>query len=52
MIDKAFRYTALTLQLLEKILGSNFTVNGIENFQINQFIWLITLRVAKLLSHI
>ena len=30
MIDKAFRYTALTLQLLEKILGSNFTVNGIE----------------------
>lgn len=28
---KTFRYTALTLNILEKILGSKFSVSGIEN---------------------
>lgn len=31
MASKAFRYTALALKVLEKILGSKFSVEGIEN---------------------
>lgn len=31
MIDTSFRYTAFALRILEKVLGSNFSVSGIEN---------------------
>lgn len=31
MADQAFRYAALALKVLEKILGSKFSVSGIEN---------------------
>ncbi len=31
MASKAFKYTALALKVLEKILGSKFSVQGIEN---------------------
>jgi len=40
MTSKSFRYTALTLNLLEKILGSNFSVTGIENLPDNPIMFV------------
>jgi 1-acyl-sn-glycerol-3-phosphate acyltransferase len=52
MSTKTFRYAAFALRILEKLLGSNFSVSGIENlprqpimFVANHFTRAETLRL-------